>query len=33
MYLPPCLKLNQQQLQPLLDEAADVERRLAALGL
>lgn len=33
MYLAPALKLNQQQLQPLLDEAADVEQRLRALGL
>jgi hypothetical protein len=32
VYLGPSLKLAQQHLQPLLDEAADVQRRLAALG-
>jgi hypothetical protein len=33
MYLAPSLKLNQAQLQPLLDEAREVQQRLAALGL
>jgi len=31
LYLAPSLKLSQQHLQPLLDEAADIQRRLAAL--
>lgn len=32
VYLAPGLKLAHEHLQPLLDEAADVQRRLAALG-
>lgn len=32
LYLAPSLKLAQQHLQPLLDEAADIQQRLAALG-
>lgn len=32
VYLAPGLKLAREHLQPLLDEAADVQRRLAALG-
>lgn len=31
-YLAPSLKLAQEHLQPLLEEAADVQRRLATLG-
>ena len=31
-YLAPSLKLAQEHLQPLLEEAADVQQRLAALG-
>ena len=31
LYLAPSLKLAQQHLQPLLDEAADIQRRLEAL--
>lgn len=32
VYLAPSLKLGREHLQPLLDEAADVQRRLEALG-
>jgi hypothetical protein len=32
VYLAPSLRLAQQHLQPLLEEAADVQQRLAALG-
>jgi hypothetical protein len=32
VYLAPSLKLGHEHLQPLLDEAADVQRRLAAMG-
>lgn len=32
VYLAPGLKLAREHLQPLLNEAADMQRRLAALG-
>lgn len=32
VYLAPSLKLGREHLQPLLDEAEDVQRRLAAMG-
>jgi hypothetical protein len=32
LYLSPAMQLGQHTLQPLLDEAADISRRLSAAG-